>query len=76
MLMMNENVKENSVKSTISFDSASGKFVGSVNGKVIVRSKYESAVKARLAEMSGTIVEAEQALEAKNEKYGINERFS
>jgi hypothetical protein len=73
--MMNENVKENSVKSTISFDSASGKFVGSVNGKVVVRSKYEEAVKARLGEMAGTIVEAEKALEAKNEKYGINERF-
>jgi hypothetical protein len=74
--MMNENVKENTVKSLISFDSASGKFVGSLNGKVVVRSKYEDAVKARLAEMSGTVAEAAKAIDAKNEKYGINERFS
>jgi len=68
--------KETTVKSTISFDSASGKFVGSLNGKVVVRSKYESAVKAKLAEMSGTVAEAEQVIAAKNEKYGINERFA
>jgi hypothetical protein len=72
--MMNE--KELTVKSTISFDSAAGKFVGSLNGKVVVRSKYESAVKAKLAEMSGTVAEAEQVIAAKNEKYGINERFA
>lgn len=68
--------KETTVKSTISFDSASGKFVGSLNGKVVVRSKYESAVKAKLAEMSGSVAEAEQVVAAKNEKYGINERFA
>ena len=68
--------KETTVKSTISFDSASGKFVGSLNGKIVVRSKYESAVKAKLAEMSGTVAEAEQVIAAKNEKYGINERFA
>jgi len=72
--MMNE--KENAVKSTISFDSATSKFIGSLNGKVVVRSKYESAVKAKLAEMSGTVAEAEQVIAAKNEKYGINERFA
>ena len=68
--------KETSVKSTISFDSASSKFIGSLNGKIVVRSKYESAVKAKLAEMSGTVAEAEQVIAAKNEKYGINERFA
>ena len=72
--MMNE--KENTVKSTISFDSATSKFIGSLNGKVVVRSKYESAVKAKLAEMSGSVAEAEQVVAAKNEKYGINERFA
>jgi len=72
--MMNE--KENAVKSTISFDSATSKFIGSLNGKVVVRSKYESAVKAKLAEMSGSVAEAEQVVAAKNEKYGINERFA
>ena len=64
------------MKSTISFDSASSKFIGSLNGKIVVRSKYESAVKAKLAEMSGTVAEAEQVIAAKNEKYGINERFA
>lgn len=66
---------ENNMKTLISFDSASGKFVGSVDGKVVVRSKYESAVKARLAEMSGTIVEAQKAFEEKSERFDINTRF-
>lgn len=67
--------KENTMKTLISFDSASGKFVGTVDGKVVVRSKYESAVKSRLAEMSGTIVEAQKAFEEKSEKFDINTRF-
>jgi hypothetical protein len=66
---------ENTMKTLISFDSAAGKFVGSVDGKVVVRSKYESAVKSRLAEMSGTIVEAQKAFEEKSEKFDINTRF-
>jgi len=67
--------KENIMKTLISFDSASGKFVGSVDGKVVVKSKYESAVKARMSEMSGTIVEAQKAFEEKSEKFDINTRF-
>ena len=66
---------ENNMKTLISFDSASAKFVGTVDGKVVVRSKYESAVKSRLAEMSGTIVEAQKAFEEKSEKFDINTRF-
>jgi len=66
---------ENTMKTLISFDSASGKFVGSVDGKVVVKSKYESAVKARLSEMSGTIVEAQKAFEEKSERFDINTRF-
>lgn len=72
MYIVNESEK---MKTLISFDSASGKFVGSVDGKVVVRSKYESAVKTRLAEMSGTIVEAQKAFEEKSEKFDINTRF-
>jgi ethanolamine utilization cobalamin adenosyltransferase len=72
--MMNE--KELTVKSSISFDSATSKFVGTLNGKIVVRSKYESAVVAKLAEMSGSVAEAEQVVAAKNEKYDINTRFS
>jgi DNA polymerase III delta prime subunit len=66
---------ENIMKTLISFDSTSGKFVGSVDGKIIVKSKYESAVKSRLAEMSGTIADAQKALEEKSEKFDINTRF-
>lgn len=64
------------MKSSISFDSATSKFVGTLNGKVVVRSKYESAVKTKLNEMSGSVAEAEQVVAAKNEKYDINTRFS
>jgi len=71
--MMNE--KDLNMKTLVTFDSATGKFVGSVNGKVVVRSKYEDAVKARIAEMSGSIAEAEQAFVEKTEKYDINTRF-
>jgi len=70
------NEKETTVKSSISFDSATSKFVGTLNGKVVVRSKYESAVKTKLNEMSGSVAEAEQVVAAKNEKYDINTRFS
>jgi hypothetical protein len=63
------------MKTMISFDSASGKFLGTVDGKVVVRSKYESAVKSRLAEMSGTIIEAQKAFEEKSERFDINTRF-
>jgi len=66
---------ENIMKTLISFDSASGKFVGTVDGKVVVRSKYESAVKARMAEMSGTIADAQKAFEEKSERFDINTRF-
>ena len=58
-------IESETMKTLISFDSASGKFVGTVDGKVVVKSKYESAVKSRLAEMSGTIVEAQKAFEEK-----------
>jgi hypothetical protein len=68
-------IESETMKTLISFDSASGKFVGTVDGKVVVKSKYESAVKSRLAEMSGTIVEAQKAFEEKSEKFDINTRF-
>lgn len=66
---------ENIMKTLISFDSASAKFVGTVDGKVVVRSKYESAVKARLSEMSGTIADAQKAFAEKSERFDINTRF-
>ena len=63
------------MKTQISFDSASNKFVGYANGKAVVRSKYESAVKTRLAEISGSSEVAEAAIADKTSKYDINTRF-
>ena len=63
------------MKTQISFDSASNKFVGYANGKAVVRSKYESAVKSRLAEISGSSEVAEAAIADKTSKYDINTRF-
>jgi len=65
------------MKVNVSFDKVSGKFVGSVNGKVVVRSKYKDAVERRLNEMGGTVdFEAQdQAAAARDAKFGINTRF-
>ena len=63
------------MKTQISFDSASGKFVGLVNGKAVVRSKYEDAVKNRLAQIAGSADVAASAIADKTEKYDINTRF-
>ena len=65
------------MKVNVSFDKASGKFVGSLNGKVVVRSKYKEAVERRLNEMGGTVdFEAQdQAAAARDAKFGINTRF-
>ena len=65
------------MKVNVSFDKVSGKFVGSVNGKVVVRSKYKDAVERRLNELGGTVdFEAQdQAAAARDAKFGINTRF-
>ena len=65
------------MKVNVSFDKVSGKFVGSVNGKVVVRSKYKDAVERRLSEMGATVdFEAqESAAAARDAKFGINTRF-
>jgi hypothetical protein len=73
--MLNDNAK-GKMKTSISFEKSSGKFVGSVDGKVVVRSKYESAVVKRITEITGTVATAKVALSSKNDKYGINERFT
>ena len=46
---------------TIVFDKAKGKFVGSVNGKVVIRTKYEWAAKNRVNQLSGGKVDFEAA---------------
>jgi len=69
------NTKGEMMKTAISFDKATSKFVGSLNGKVVVRSKYESAVQAKLATLSGSVAEAESVIAEKNDRYDINTRF-
>jgi len=65
------------MKVNVSFDKVSGKFVGSLNGKVVVRSKYKDAVERRLTEMGGTVdFEAQSVAAAERDaKFGINTRF-
>jgi hypothetical protein len=62
---------------SVSFDKVSGKFVGSVNGKVVVRSKYKDAVERRISELGGSVdfAASEQAAAARDAKFGINTRF-
>ncbi len=73
--MLNDNAKVKVMKTTISFEKSTGKYVGYVDGKAVVRSKYESAVSKRLSEITGTVATAKVALAGKNEKFGINQRF-
>ena len=65
------------MKVNVSFDKVAGKFVGSVNGKTVVRSKYKDAVERRLSEMGATFdFEAQaDAAAARDAKFGINTRF-
>ena len=63
---------------SVKFDSVSGKFVGSLNGKVVVRSVGKAYVERRLEEMAGSkldFVTAEKKTEERAEKFGINARF-
>ena len=74
--MMNDKVKTMNV--SVKFDSVSGKFVGSLNGKVVVRSVGKAYVERRLEEMAGSkldFVTAEKKTEERAEKFGINARF-
>jgi hypothetical protein len=63
---------------SIVFDKAKGKFVGSVNGKVVIRTKYEWAAKNRVNQLAGGKVDFEAAAKARADrdaKFGINTRF-
>ena len=63
---------------SVVFDSASKKFVGSLNGQVVVRSVGKAYVEKRLEQMAGEKIDfavAAEKHEAKQEKFGINARF-
>ena len=63
---------------SVTFDAASKKFVGSINGQVVVRSVGKAYVERRIEEMAGEKIDFAMAAikaEAKKEKFGINARF-
>ena len=63
---------------SIVFDKSKGKFVGSVNGKVVIRTKYEWAAKNRVSQLAGGKVDFEAEAKARAERdarFGINTRF-
>lgn len=62
----------------VTFDAATGKYVGSVNGKVIVRTKNKSWAEKKVAELGENKVDFEAqaaAQAARDAKFGINTRF-
>lgn len=62
----------------IVFDKTKGKYIGSVNGKVVIRTKYKWAAENRVNQLSGTKVDFEAAAaaqEERNKRFGINDRF-
>jgi hypothetical protein len=67
------------MNATISFDSAKGKFVGKLNGTVVARSAHRPYIERKLEEMAGSKIDFNASAEkvaAKQEKFGINARFS
>ena len=63
---------------SVSFDAGSKKFVGTLNGQVVVRSVGRAYVERRLEEMAGEKIDFQAAAkknEKKAEKFGINARF-
>jgi hypothetical protein len=74
--MMNE--KDTNMNVSVIFDAASKKFVGSINGQVVVKSVGKAYVERRIEEMAGEKIDFAMAAikaEAKKEKFGINARF-
>lgn len=62
----------------IVFDQTKGKFLGYVNGKVIVRSSSRDRAERKVFELSGTKFDFEAAAKAAEERsnrFGINDRF-
>ena len=62
----------------IVFDKTKGKFLGYVNGKVIVRSSSRDRAERKVFELSGTKFDFEAAAkqaEERSNRFGINDRF-
>jgi hypothetical protein len=63
---------------TVTLDKTSGKFIGTVNGKVVVRTTNKVWAEKKVATLTGTKVEFETTAKAtalRDAKFGINTRF-
>lgn len=71
-------VKGKTMTATVTFDKTKNKFIGTVNGKVVIRTKYKWAAENRVNQLSGSKVDFEAQAKAAAERtarFGINERF-
>jgi hypothetical protein len=76
--MMNDNVKEKEMTASVTFEKTSGKYIGTVNGKVVVRTKNKDWAEKKVASLAGTKVDFEETAKvaaARDAKFGINTRF-
>ena len=75
--MMNNKVNEK-MTATVTLDSQTGKYIGTVNGKVVVRTTNRAWAEKRIAALGTSKVDFEQqatAVATRDAKYGINTRF-
>ena len=68
---MRKSQEEMGMMSNVKYDTTSGKYIGTVNGRVVVRSTSQYYVKAKVKEMSGAISEAV----SQPSEFSINQRF-
>lgn len=76
---MNDKVSVNNMMNGTTYDVKSDKFIGTVNGKVVVRTKNREWAEKKVASLSDTKVDFDAAAKvtaARDAKFGINTRFS
>lgn len=67
------------MNTSVTFDKPSGKFIGRVNDKIVVRSRYKEWAERKVTALSGNKVDFELSSSiaaARDAKFGINTRFS
>jgi hypothetical protein len=75
--MMNDKVKEK-MTATVTLDSKTGKFIGTVNGKVVVRTTNKAWAEKKVGSLTATKVDFETSAKIvaeRDAKFGINTRF-
>ena len=66
------------MNASVTFDSASGKFVGTVGGKVVVRTKNKAWAESKVTSLAGASVDfdgSKAKAAERDSKFGINTRF-